>query len=463
MSDASEFDLRHCPGWPVPDVGIVLEHNPLQFCCSFHFLQAACDGSLHLGPSHKDAASLGDNTVCCCHQFLAAQEVRTQGTSSRDSLRGAAVDDLLLESFRWLHGDLVDGWHTHVTTELERAAGSDFVRRHQMPWAPLQPQLAIKRHLRRRQTGLLAWFAQRSGSGFSWDDCKSLINSEVNEMKLPKATRFYPVHFLNIVQLDNENSGEYIYPEVWSGGGDEPIVIMRDSFNSPQGFFLAAKGGRAADNHGNMDAGSFVFELDGVRWSIDPGNQSYNALEQIMGGELWNSAQDSRRWDLLTKNSGGHSTLVLNGEKHLADARVPLVRRELRGSIPQFTFDLSALYGDMVQGAHRTFSKQSESRLRISDELLFSPLTESLSWQMITRAELWLEEGGVMLEQDGATLYLRLPSEVPFEVKVVSLDPPPLPYDKEIEGLKRLEIHWLREDFQGNTAILNIELDSKPF
>ncbi len=82
---------------------------------------------------------------------------------------------------------------------------------------------------------------------------------------------------------------------------------------------------------------------------------------------------------------------------------------------------------------------------------------------MITRAELWLEEGGVKLQQDGATLYLRLPSEVPFEVKVVSLDPPPLPYDKEIEGLKRLEIHWLREDFQGNTAILNIELDSKPF
>ncbi|MCK5692353.1 MAG: heparinase II/III family protein [Bacteroidales bacterium] len=311
--------------------------------------------------------------------------------------------------------------------------------------------------------GLLAWFAQRSGSGFSWDDCESLINSEVNEMKLHRGTRFYPVHLLNIVQLDNENSGEYIYPEVWSGGGDEPIVIMRDSFNSPQGFFLAAKGGRAADNHGNMDAGSFVFELDGVRWSIDPGNQSYNALEQIMDGGLWNSAQDSPRWSLLTKNSGGHSTLVVNGEKHLADARAPLIRRELRAKVPRFTFDLTALYGDNMQMTKRTFSRLSKTRLRITDELGFSPSTKNLSWQMITRAELWLEEGGVKLQQDGATLYLRLPSEIPFEVKVVSLDPPPLPYDKEIEGLKRLEIHWLREDFQGTTAILNIELDSKPF
>jgi hypothetical protein len=212
-----------------------------------------------------------------------------------------------------------------------------------------------------------------------------------------------------------------------------------------------------------MDAGSFVFELDGVRWSIDPGNQSYNALEQIMDGGLWNSAQDSPRWSLLTKNSGGHNTFVVNGEKHLADARAPLIRRELRAKVPRFTFDLTALYGDKMQMTKRTFSRLSRTRLRISDELGFSPSTKSLSWQMITRAELWLEEGGVMLEQDGATLYLRLPSEVPFEVKVVSLDPPPLPYDKEIEGLKRLEIHWLREDFQGNTAILNIELDSKPF
>jgi hypothetical protein len=30
-----------------------------------------------------------------------------------------------------------------------------------------------------------------------------------------------------------------------------------------------------------MDAGSFVFELDGVRWAVDPGNQSYHALEKI--------------------------------------------------------------------------------------------------------------------------------------------------------------------------------------
>ena len=33
--------------------------------------------------------------------------------------------------------------------------------------------------------------------------------------------------------------------------------------------------------HGNMDAGTFVFELNGVRWVVDPGNQSYYPLNKI--------------------------------------------------------------------------------------------------------------------------------------------------------------------------------------
>jgi hypothetical protein len=155
--------------------------------------------------------------------------------------------------------------------------------------------------------------------------------------------------------------------------------------------------------------------------------------------------------------------MVVNGEMHLADARAHLFSRELQGSVPECTFDLSELYGDNLQVARRTFSRLSHTRLRISDELAFTPETRSLTWQMITRAEVKVEEGSVMLQQDGATLYLRISSEASFNLKVVSLYPPPLPYDKEIEELKRLEIHWKREGFPGNSTTLNIELDSKAF
>ena len=102
-----------------------------------------------------------------------------------------------------------------------------------------------------------------------------------------------------------------------------------------------------------------------------------------------------------------------------------------------------------------------DHRLSIIDELVFSPETRTLSWQMMTRATVTVGERGVFLEQDGAGLYLSIGGETPFEVRVVSLSPPPLSYDKNIEGLKRLEILWQRESFAGNTARLIIEMDAK--
>ena len=40
-----------------------------------------------------------------------------------------------------------------------------------------------------------------------------------------------------------------------------------------------------------MDGGSFIFELNGVRWVVDPGNQDYNDLEQT-GFDLWGKCQN---------------------------------------------------------------------------------------------------------------------------------------------------------------------------
>lgn len=309
--------------------------------------------------------------------------------------------------------------------------------------------------------GLLAWFAKRFGEGLDWNSYAALLEAELELPEVTSGPRLYPVHFLNLAGIESTLNKEFVWPESWSGGGNEPVVVIRDRVNTKDAFFLAAKGGRAADNHGNMDAGSFVFELDGVRWSVDPGNQDYNTLEQLMGGGLWNSAQDSPRWSLLTKHSAGHSTLVVNGNMHLADARARLIRREIRSEWPAFTFDLTELYGTQVQRVSRTFSRRSETRLRIEDEVEFSSETRTLTWQLITQAEVKLNDGLVELIQDGKSLFLTMEGEIAGELKLVSLSPPPLSYDKNIEGLKRLEIVWNRESFSGKTARLIVELDSK--
>lgn len=113
-------------------------------------------------------------------------------------------------------------------------------------------------------------------------------------------------------------------PTAWKGEGDNPIVIFTGGENDPRSFYFGGKGGRATTSHGNMDAGSFIFELNGVRWVIDPGNQNYNTLEQA-GFDLWSSCQDCQRWILLTKGNHGHSTITVNDQRFINNGYAPLI------------------------------------------------------------------------------------------------------------------------------------------
>jgi hypothetical protein len=308
--------------------------------------------------------------------------------------------------------------------------------------------------------GLLGWFSARSGDPVDWPAYETLLKEELKEARQVKGSRLFPVHFLNCAMLNTEHSETFQWPEVWSGGGEEPLVVFRDRENHKDAFFLAAKGGMAGDNHGNMDAGSFILEADGVRWSLDPGNQGYHELEQILGMELWDNSQDSKRWSLLTKNNFGHSTLTVNGEKFRVDGRVALIRMDLRPAWPECTFGMTPLYGEAVKKAERSFTRPSASKLRIKDQLIFSEKTENLSWQMITQADIQIEKDRLVLRQEGKQLVLKPVFEVPYELNVVDLSPPPLSYDKDIPGLKRIELRVDRDSFPGGTGELIVELST---
>ncbi len=308
--------------------------------------------------------------------------------------------------------------------------------------------------------GLLSWFAARSGPGIDMEKYTRVLAESPGSLDREFSPRLYPVHFLYTAGMSRKDSPPVELPGIWTGWGEAPVAVMRDPEGGSDGFFLAAKGGRAADSHGNMDGGSFIFELDGVRWSVDPGNQPYHPLEQLMGNELWDEGQDSRRWSLLTKNNRGHSTLTINGEPHLAGGRATLLELETRPRPPRITFDLTPLYGNLVQRAHRSFLRTSDHSLVVRDEVQFSPETETLTWQMITRAEVLVRQQTVYMRQDGEELALYINRGGAAEIRVVDLDPPPLPYDKHIPDLKRVEIIWERSAFPGGEATLEVELNS---
>ena len=212
-------------------------------------------------------------------------------------------------------------------------------------------------------------------------------------------------------------------------------------------------------NHGNMDGGSFIFELNGVRWVIDPGNQSYHALEKT-GFNLWGRCQDCERWTLLTKNNYGHSTITINDQLHRTEGLVTLSNFK-SGENPSASFDMSATLGGLVESASRSFTKDSPTSIVIEDNIELSDSTELITWQLMTQADIEIVEGGAILKQDGKKLKLENLSHPELDISFVSLYPAPLELDRQIEGLKRIEIRIPAWTVEGGKTNIKVRLSEE--
>ncbi len=295
---------------------------------------------------------------------------------------------------------------------------------------------------------ILAWFAAKSGNGNYFERDKFLSPS--GTMRLD---RFSGAALAWMSQYKEISKAEV--PNVWFGKGSNPIAIFK-SPATERGYYLGAKGGHGSLNHGNMDAGSFIFELDGVRWVVDPGVQPYHELEKT-GFDLWGNCQDCERWKLLTKNNFGHSTLTVNNELHVVDGHAEMIHYKA-SEMPEVSFDLSATFAGQLNGALGRFVNTGPASIVIEDRLITSEETKSITWQLITVADVEIVGSGAILRQDGKQLLMNNLSHPNSKLSVISLDPPPFELDKRIENLKRIEIAIPVPDIAGKELEIRLEL-----
>ncbi len=304
----------------------------------------------------------------------------------------------------------------------------------------------------RNQNGdmVLAWFAAKTGNSIYFEQDRFLMDPE----QMGELPRFAGAGLVWLSQFESETQKEL--PTAWTGGGANPVVFFRGGENDDRQFYFGGKGGRGTVNHGNMDAGSFIFELDDVRWVIDPGNQNYHNLEKT-GFNLWGRCQECERWTLLTKNNYGHSTLTVNGKLHVVDGYSSISDFQ-KGDTPEATVDLSATFGEDLASASRRFVKENDHSLLIEDNFTTNENTEHITWQMMTTADVEITKYGAMLKQDGKQLRLENLSHPELGVSVVQLDPPPLKLDRQIDGLKRIEIRMPAYIFTSPEQTLRVRL-----
>jgi hypothetical protein len=295
---------------------------------------------------------------------------------------------------------------------------------------------------------ILAWFAKQTGDALYYNGFRYLQFPN----SMGKLTRFAGFGLIWLSQF--ENNTQTNLPLAWKGDGLNPLVIFRGGGNDPKQYYFAGKGGRANLGHGNMDAGSFIFEKDGIRWIIDPGNQDYNEVEQA-GLDLWNRSQDGQRWLLLTKSNFGHSTLTVDNALHNVDGTAALIDFK-DGDTPEATFDMTEIFRGHLKNANRKFLINTDRSITIEDNFVLGDSTKLLTWAIMTTAEVFPVENGAKLKQDGKQLNLEIIQPSTVRVSTIMMDPPPMKLDKRIVGLKRIEIRvpaYLYPERQGNIKV----------
>jgi len=223
------------------------------------------------------------------------------------------------------------------------------------------------------------------------------------------AERFAPLSILWWPATESAASPSLSY----SGQGPQPVAIWRTSWTDSDALWFAIKGGGAGHNHGHMDAGSFVLDMDGLRWAKDLGMQDYLSLES-RGVDLWNMKQDSSRWKVFRLSSDAHNTLTVSGQPHSATAMAGL--RMVSDS--EVHIDLTQVLG--LRRATRR-ARFSNDAVEIEDQIEGATPGRDIRWAMSTEAEIRIEGKTAVLSQKGKMLRARFDGDTTrLEIRDIS-------------------------------------------
>ncbi len=190
-------------------------------------------------------------------------------------------------------------------------------------------------------------------------------------------------------------------------------ATFRNGFWDADTSYILLGGGKNNVNHGQIDAGSFIYESQGVRWAIDLGKENDSVTN------YWSySNKENSRWTYYRCRAEGHNTFVINPS---TNAKLP-ADQNLTNNIPVTEFvstpqmgkavvNMAPAYPDHVNSATRTmvFDKATGGVV-LTDDIVFKTASgNTLYWFMHTRAAITIAPDGrsATLVQDGKTLEVK--------------------------------------------------------
>jgi hypothetical protein len=308
-----------------------------------------------------------------------------------------------------------------------------------------------------------AWFASRYGDAAARYELKrglQIFLEDNNWTPEGPDDRLLPFVALWYPGAEDPGASGADLPELWLGPGPNPIALVRENWGDPNGFFLGFKGNDASVSHAHMDAGSFIFEDEGVRWAIDLGAQSYNSIEQY-GLGIWDRRQHADRWRIFRVGPYSHNILLIDQRPRDATTKADITKLAAdEGGRIHGIVDLSAVMVGQAESVERHFHVFDHRVLRIVDEVRGarqrtenqgrSPAT--LRWRMLTQAVVEINDTRATLRQDGKTLHLVVQAPSRINLRADPVDPPPYFWDAPNPGVTAIDI-WTMADVNGNQTV----------
>ena len=209
-------------------------------------------------------------------------------------------------------------------------------------------------------------------------------------------------------------------PPLDSAYKEEGVVTFRDQWSSEPTTFVGMHGGENLIVHGQLDAGSFIYDYAGIRWITELGDTPYDTS---VTGQYY---IEGGRWRLYRTKAEAHNTIVIVNEDTLptntdqvvdAEAIFTKLESDAKGSIA--VLDMTEIYGQgaeeeaYAQGATKAtrgfFFTDDRTSLVVRDEISLFKDNSTVYSFMHTDAEVELAADGksAILTQGGKKIKLE--------------------------------------------------------
>ena len=261
---------------------------------------------------------------------------------------------------------------------------------------------------------------------------------------------YFRFYFLSIPWYHTASSTADALPKLKVYEGINDIVVFNGNRNIPNSLYLIAKTGDPDMAHQQLDIGTFIVEMNGIRWTDDLGTDNYN----LPG--FWDYKPDGQRWTYFRNSNFSHNTLSIDHKLQNSAGTGEIDRLDDRAAQPFVTMNMSTAYAGQSRFVYRTFRMLDDTRILVTDSVGLQSPSQSVQWSVITSADVECKGNTAVLRKDGKSFSLKIasPTNASFTTKAAKRG---TEAEKPIEGYTVLSASVSGEPVQVIKVLLSGE------